>query len=137
MLISLNNEYSIAYKGDLVEVDSIEIQKPTMEGWSIYAKAKSLLLNAFTRLAGRFEGNENINKDAKDNSEDDELPIEAILLAFDTYDLEKYQELINEYLYKYGAYNGKIPITKANLKKLSIDDYNKIMGVVSSFLLNT
>jgi hypothetical protein len=136
MLIELSSTYDLSYNGDIESVETIEIQKPTMEGWVIYSKAKSLLLNAFANLSNRFKS-ETPPEDKGVQDNELELPIEAILLAFDSYSLEEYQKLINEYLYKYAKFNGKIKVNKANLKKLTIEDYNKVIGVVSGFLLNT
>jgi hypothetical protein len=128
LIIQLQKPINITNKGDLVEVEILNVYSPNIKGFNLYADIKSIITKSVLDMQNQVN---NSNTIEQDDNEDEKLPLELFLATNSLNDLS---EKINKYLYSFGKFDGEIQVNKNNIQKLNIKDYNNILERVSYFL---
>jgi hypothetical protein len=128
--IQLKTPISVAYKGELREVEILTIYPPNLRGYNLYSDIKSLITSSVLDMQNKINTNgEQVNNN--DEESNDRMPLELFLA---TGTINELSDKINKYLFQFAKFDGEIGVNKNNIEKLNIKDYNEILEKVSYFL---
>jgi hypothetical protein len=127
LIIQLEKPISISNKGDLVEVEILNVFLPNMLTYNLYAGINSITTKAMLALQDKI--NSNVENDNIDNTEAT-IPIDLFVASGYIQDISN---AVKEYLYKHGYFDD-IQVNKNNINKISIKDFNNIIERLTYFL---